>query len=223
MAQTQTSETIPRPAQGGAAKTENGAKAGAGKLSGLKAIPKEKIVMSKTGKIYQLMLVQDFLKSTGGDCAVELVRICIEKKRPVRDEEIGKKLPLKITEIRTILNRLHYRGIACYQKTKNSKTGWYSYTWEIKAPRIAELILEQQTEQIAKLEKGMELEGTYEFYSAGEGLAEYPFEIAAQHDFKDPETGKPLVLLDGKKRVRELEEKLRAMKAEVLELQKILE
>ncbi|GEM_PF-541816 len=193
------------------------------KLSDLKGIPKEKIGMGQTGKIYGLMLVQDFLKSTGGDYAVELVRICVEKKRPVRDEEIGKKLPLKITEIRTILNRLHYRGIACYQKTKNNKTGWYSYTWEIKAPRIAELILEQQAEHIAKLEKGMELEGTYEFYSAGKGLSEYPFEIAAQHDFKDPETGKPLVLLDGKKRMRDLEEKLALMKTEVGELQKILE
>ena len=141
----------------------------------LKAIPKEKSSMGQTGKIYGLMLVQDFLKSTGGDYAVELVRICVEKKRPVRDEEIGKKLPLKITEIRTILNRLHYRGIACYQKTKNNKTGWYSYTWEIKAPRIAELILEQQAENITKLEKQVELAGTYEFYSAGKGLSEYPF------------------------------------------------
>lgn len=192
------------------------------KLSDLKAIPNGKVTMGQASKIYGLMLVQDFLKSTGGDYAVELVRICVEKKRPVRDEEIGKKLPLKITEIRTILNRLHYRGIACYQKTKNNKTGWYSYTWEIKAPRIAELILEQQSEQITKLEKGMELEGTYEFYSAGKGLAEYPFEIAAQHDFKDPETGKPLVLLDGKKRIKELEEKLQIMKTEVGELQKIL-
>lgn len=217
MARTRTAAITQGPAKG-----ENGMAIAFGKLSGLKAIPKEKITMGQSGKIYGLMLVQEFLKSTGGDYAVELVRICVEKKRPVRDEEIGKKLPLKITEIRTILNRLHYRGIACYQKTKNSKTGWYSYTWEIKAPRIAELILEQQAEQMAKLEKGMEFKGTYEFYSAGKDLSEYPFEIAAQHDFKDPETGKPLLLLDSKKRVKELEDKLQIMKAEVNELQKIL-
>ncbi len=192
-------------------------------LSDLKAIRKEKIGMAKPGKIYDLMIVQDFLKSVGGDYALELVRICIEKKRPVRDEEIGKRLPLKITEIRTILNRLHYRGIACYQKTKNNKTGWYSYTWEIKAPRIAELILEQQSEKMGKLERSVQLAGTYEYYSAGKDLAEFPFEIAAQHDFRDPETGKPLVLLDSKKRIKELEQKLEVMKVEVAELQKILE
>ncbi len=178
--------------------------------------------MGHSTKIHELTLVQDFLKVVAGEYAVELVRICIEKNRPVRDEEIGKRLPLKITEIRTILNRLHYRGIACYQKTKNNKTGWYSYTWEIKAPRIAELILEQQSEKIEKLEKGMGLEGTYEFYSAGNGQQEYPFEIAAQYDFKDPETGKPLVLLDSKKRIDEMGEKLGTLKAEVMVLQKIL-
>src|SRR3989344_1215572 len=106
-----------------------------------------------TKKIYEIQMAQEFLKSVGGEYALELVKICDNKKRPVTDEEIGKKLPLKVTEIRTVLNRLHYRGIACYQKTKNPKTGWYSYTWEVKSNRIAELILEGRAEEITKLER----------------------------------------------------------------------
>src|SRR3989344_3900560 len=111
-------------------------------------------------KIHEFVLVQDFLASIAGQEAMELVKICANKRKLVTDEEIGKQLPLKITEIRTILNRLHYRGIACYQKTKNPKTGWYSYTWEIKISRIAELILEGRAEEVTKLGNELEFEGT---------------------------------------------------------------
>jgi len=170
-------------------------------------------------KIYEYELVKNFLLSVGGDCATELVKICTNKKKPVTDEEIGEKLPLKITEIRTILNRLHYRGIACYQKTKNIKTGWYSYTWEIRTPRIAALILEQHVEEITKLEKDVEFEGTHAFFSSGKDGPVYPFEIAAEYDFRCPETGKPLKAIDNKRRVSKLKKKINLMKIEVTDLE----
>ena len=167
-------------------------------------------------------MAQEFLKSVGGEHAIELVKICDNKKRPVTDEEIGKKLPLKVTEIRTVLNRLHYRGIACYQKTKNPKTGWYSYTWEIKNSRIAEILIETHAEDITKLEKDTEFEGTHAFFSAGKGLQEYPFEIAAEYNFKDPESGKPLVAVDNKKRVKDLTKRIDDLKIEMEELRKMI-
>src|SRR3989338_6156097 len=103
--------------------------------------------------IANFLLAQEFLTSIAGPEAVELVQISKKKNKPISDEEIEKKLKVKITEIRATLNRLHYRGIANYQKKRNNKTGWYSYTWEIKTKRVAELILEQQLESIKKLEK----------------------------------------------------------------------
>ena len=180
-------------------------------------MPKE-----KKKKIHEFRIAQEFLKDTAGEHAAELVSICTNKKKPITDEEIGKKLPLKVTEIRTILNRLHYRGIACYQKTKNNQTGWYSYTWEIKNSRIAEIILEKQTEEILKLEKNMEFEGSHAFFSAGKDCQEYPFEIAAEYNFKDPETGKPLKATDNKKRIKNLNKKIEKLKEENRELNKHL-
>ena len=173
-------------------------------------------------EIYEFSLVKEFLKAVAGEYSVELVKICSKKRKPCTDEEIGKKLPLKITEIRTILNRLHYRGIACYQKTKNPKTGWYSYTWEIKISRIAELILEGRAEEVTKLGNELEFEGTHAFFSAGKGMAVYPFEIAAEYDFRCPETGKPLEAVDNKKRVKELTGKIELIIGEVQSLQELL-
>ena len=101
--------------------------------------------------ITDLVLVKDLLDTIGGEEVIQLVKICEKKRKKVTDEEISKKMKKKVTEIRAILNKLHYRGIACYQKSRNQKTGWYNYTWEIKKDRIAEIISEQQVENLEKL------------------------------------------------------------------------
>ena len=171
-------------------------------------------------KIFDFTLTKDFLTKVGGEYAPELVKICSTKGRPITDEEIGKRLPLKITEIRTVLNRLHFRGIASYQKTRNTKTGWYSYTWEINPGRIAELILEEQVQEIGKLEKQTEFEQNYEIFNCKKKCGDFPFEIAAEYLFRCPECGETMNPADTRKRTKDLKKHIETLKNEAVELQK---
>ena len=114
--------------------------------------------------ITNLNLVKSFLDTVGGEDAIKLVKICERKRKDFTDEDVSKQMKMKVTEIRAILNRLHYRGIACYQKSRNQKTGWYNYTWSIKKCRIAELINEQQKENLTKLEEKRDLEADYNLF-----------------------------------------------------------
>lgn len=169
-----------------------------------------------------LPTAQDFLQGVGGKEAFELVRICNNSKKEVTDEEIGKKLPLKITEIRAILNRLHYRGIACYQKTRNQNSGWYNYTWSIKMRRIAELLLEQQAEEIQKLERKRKFEKSYALFSCLKGCNTVPFEIAAEYQFSCPECNQPMNTVDSKKMARDTVKRINQLKKEVKIIEKTL-
>lgn len=173
-------------------------------------------------KILDFTAAKDFLLGVGGDYAAGLVKICERKKESVTDEEISKALGLKVTEVRTILNRLHYRGIASYQKAKNKKTGWCNFTWEINQRRIAELLLEIQEEQLEKLEKKHSIEGTYMFFGCKKNCTNVPFEIAAEYQFKCPECNSSLEEIDNKRKNAELWEKLATIKDEVIELKKYL-
>ncbi len=137
--------------------------------------------MPKPKGFLQLSITEEFLKTVGGDYAVDLVKIWDKKKDDMSDEELALKLNAKITEIRTALNRLHFRGIAGYQKTRNSKTGWYSYTWNIKTSRIAELVMERQAEEIDKIKKRMEFEQNYIYFNCKKGCVAVPFEIATEY------------------------------------------
>ena len=173
-------------------------------------------------KILGLNITKDFLTTVAGPNAPELVKVCIEKNKDITDEEISKKVPLKITEIRTILNQLHYRGIACYNKAKTKRSGWYNYTWNIRTKRIAELLLEQKAEEMEKIEKKQTFEKNYEQFRCGSKCTQFAFEIAAEYKFKCPECGKQMELIDTKKMARENSQKSEIIKKEMEILRKIV-
>lgn len=180
--------------------------------------------MAKTANILSFKLAQEFLANTGGPEAVEVVRICLKKNGKCLDEDIEKEMQskLKITEIRSILNRLHYRGIACYNKTKNKNSGWYTYTWEIKERRIVELILEQQSESLQKLETRARFDNSHEFFACKKICEETPFEIAAQYEFRCPECGEMMQPIDSKQKTKEINDQITLLKTELGAMQKIM-
>ncbi|MCX6798579.1 MAG: hypothetical protein NTW59_00600 [Candidatus Diapherotrites archaeon] len=172
-------------------------------------------------KISEFSLVQGYLTRLSGGLAVGVVKICERKTGSVTDEELAKKLKVKVTEVRTILNRLHYAGIACYKKTKNRKTGWYSYTWAIKPRRVIELLLEEQAKEIEKLESKQRFEKDYTFFICKDRCSTFPFEIAAEYQFKCPACGKTMDLADNEKMAKGRNKQISDLKKEVEELRKI--
>src|SRR3989338_4221899 len=102
-------------------------------------------------KLLENKLVQDFFQRKIGERSTQLMKIYTAGKAPPEDK-ISKKLGIKVTEIRTLLNKMHYWGIADYDKTRNKKTGWYNYDWHINYKRIMELMLQEQEEKLKKLE-----------------------------------------------------------------------
>jgi len=171
-------------------------------------------------EILDLNITKDFLAGIAGKHAPELAKIMVEKNKDLTDEEISKKLPLKITEIRTILNQLHYRGIACYNKAKTKRSGWYNYTWNIRTKRIAELLLEKKVEEQAKMEKKQEMEKNYEIFECANSCSQMVFEIAAEYQFKCPECGKPMNLANGRKISKASSQRIESIKREISVLKK---
>ncbi len=179
--------------------------------------------MGRIKDILSFQITQDFLKNVGGNYATDIVKICLKKNGKCLDEDIEHGMKnLKITEIRSVLNRLHYRGIACYNKVKNKNSGWYTYTWEIKKRRIVELILEQHSEQLQKLERKATFEESHVFFACPKKCEETPFEIAAQYEFRCPECGEMMNPVNMENKNKEIQGHIETLKTELTELQKTL-
>jgi len=162
-----------------------------------------------------ISLVKDLLDTIGGAEAVELAKICEKKRRSFTDEEVAKKMGKKVTEVRAILNKLHFRGIATYQKSRNQKTGWYNYTWDIKKERIAEIVTEQQAETLQKLLDKKSLETDYNFFDCVECAERAPFEAAAEHNFLCPKCGSKMDSASEPRKQKELDEQIKKIQKEL--------
>jgi len=168
-----------------------------------------------------LMLVKDFLETVGGQDALTLVKICEKKKKGFTDEDVSKKMKKKVTEVRATLNRLHYRGIAVYQKSRNQKTGWYNYTWEIKKDRLADLILEKEKENIDKLVQKKAIESDYNHFDCTKCSERMPFEVAAEYNFLCPSCGGQMNSANDPQKHKEIEIKIKKIQEEMAILSKI--
>jgi transcription initiation factor TFIIE subunit alpha len=162
-----------------------------------------------------LKLVNEFLDTLGGKELIDMMKICEKKRKAFTDEDISKKMGIKVTEVRAMLNKLHYRGIACYQKSRNQKTGWFNYTWEIKKDRLADIIINEQREILSKLNEKKSLEGDYNFFDCNNCTERLPFEVAAEYNFMCPSCGGVMDNSNDPKKHKQLEKEIKRIEEEI--------
>ncbi|MEM4662436.1 MAG: hypothetical protein QXM75_00190 [Candidatus Diapherotrites archaeon] len=172
-------------------------------------------------KIYKEQILVDFLQKSAGVGSEKVAAVLWESKRPLKDEKIAEKTGLKVTEVRTILNRLHYRGIVNYEKDRDEKSGWYNYTWYIDKKKLVELIINELCEVAEKLEKERALKENYTLFICKKGCCEVPFEIAAEYNFKCPECGLDMDCLNPRKMQTEINKRISAIRKQIDGLSKI--
>ena len=167
--------------------------------------------------------VQDFLETLGGPEIINMVKLCERKRKCFTDEEVSKKMNLKVTEIRALLNKLHFRGIAIYQKSRNQKTGWYNYTWEISKKRLATIVIEQQQDVLDKLGEKQALEGDYNFFDCNNCNERLPFEVAAEYNFICPSCGGVMDSNNNPQKQKEISKRIVKIESEMVFLNQINE
>lgn len=81
----------------------------------------------------------DIIKSVLGETfSDEHLAVIDQLSEPIYDEDIADKLGIKATIVRTLLNDLHEASLVEYQRTKNKRTGWYTYKWLRREDKITD-------------------------------------------------------------------------------------
>ena len=147
---------------------------------------KKKITM-----ILQDAYIRQSLIGIGGENALAIIRNFYGKHS---DEELAKKLKIKISDVRATLNKLHNEGFVNYNRQKDNETGWYSYSWTLNHERM-EKWANDQTNKI----DGYQEDGE-KYYCPSCGTATITdFEDASAGDFKCAHCERMLEFLDRNK------------------------
>jgi len=89
--------------------------------------------MEKLAEILSRPFIRQLLVDLGGENAIAIIR---NFDRSSSDEDIAKKLKIKISDVRAALNKLHSEGLVVYNRYKDGETGWYSYSWYLNKEKM---------------------------------------------------------------------------------------
>ncbi len=166
-----------------------------------KPTKEQKEEMKKTIGILSDAYVRQVLIEVGGENALAIIRNFYGNHS---DEELAKKLKIKISDVRATLNKLHNEGLVNYIRQKDNETGWYSYSWSLNHERMEKWATDQ-TDKINGFGNGNE----EKYYCPSCGTSTITaFEEAACGDFRCVHCNRMLEFLD-KTKVVELFEKRR--------------
>ena len=167
-----------------------------------KRLQDEKDHLQRVSKILADASVRQNLIGIGGENALAIVRNFYGNHS---DEELAKKLKIKISDVRATLNKLHNEGLVNYIREKDSETGWYSYSWSLNQDRM-EKWATTQSSRLSALSGDAGVE--YYFCPSCGTSSITNFESAANSDFKCERCSRMLEFIDEKKML-ELHEKNR--------------
>jgi transcription factor E len=130
---------------------------------------------------------------SGGEYALEIIRGFTNNSS---DEDMAKKLKIKISDVRATLNKLHSLGIVDYTRHKDSETGWFSYYWFLDTGRMREWV----NKRIAEDHRKMDFSKGEHYYCPGCGGASiHDFVSASDFGFRCPSCSSPLDYLSEEK------------------------
>ncbi len=103
---------------------------------------------------------------------------------PKYDEDVAVDLELKATVVRTLLNDLHENGLVGYQRTKNKKTGWYTYLWVRRDEKVSQYGLKYLDTRLKSLSNQLDDETQTVTFQCD--CMRVPYEAAIEANFRCP-------------------------------------
>lgn len=160
------------------------------------AAPQKKVPPLDHGEISKLLsdrYTRHLVIDSGGEYALEIIRGFANNSS---DEDMAKKLKIKISDVRATLNKLHSLGIVEYTRHKDSETGWFSYYWFLNVARIKDWVSKKMDEEHRKLDFS---NGEHYYCPGCGGASIHDFVSASDFGFKCPTCGSSLDFLSDDK------------------------
>jgi transcription initiation factor TFIIE subunit alpha len=133
--------------------------------------------------------------------------------KEMSDEEIAKRCGLKVSDVRSVLNKLHEYGITTYNRDRDKDTGWFSYNWTVNVIKLYDVLEEKKAKGAQREEEALAYEKSYTFYTCANptcsGSAQrIPESEAVITTYSCNRCGESLKLFDNSSIIKSIEEKL---------------
>ena len=138
------------------------------------------------------------VESMSGDHINVLDRL----RGPKYDEDVAGELKLKATIVRTLLNDLHENSLVEYERTKDKRTGWYTYLWVRREDKIKDYVQNYLKTQLVELNSQLDDETTHVTFQCD--CMRVPYEVAMEASFVCPSCRREYIECDNSQFIDEI-------------------
>lgn len=133
---------------------------------------------------------RQLLIDCGGEHALDIMKAFTKE---LSDDDLAKKLKIKISDVRATLNRLHNLGVVQYNRYKDAETGWFSYFWSLNMDKTRNWVDDQLSRESAPSDISS---SEYYFCPKCGSESVYEFASASDYSFRCPLCNRSLEFVD---------------------------
>jgi transcription initiation factor TFIIE subunit alpha len=129
------------------------------------------------------------------------------------DEELAEKTGINLNTVRHTLYTLYEKRLAEYRRIKNAETGWLTYLWRLRLDQIDDVLYEDMTHVLERLEARERYEEENDFYICKNCGIIFTFNDAIARDFECPHCDEKMDHFDNELLLKALKKRVAAIRA----------
>lgn len=166
--------------------------------------------------------IKAYLEDLAGEEGVEVAKL-LRKMGKVVDSDLAEALEWKPSAVRKVLYKLYEGRAAEYVRDRDPETGYEVFIWSLNLREAVHAIRLRQQQQIEDLSEQLRYEEEHRFYLCERCGTRYLFEEASESDFHCPDDDGTLEFDDNQEVVDQLTETVEAMRADLEEIEAMVE
>ncbi len=136
--------------------------------------------------------------------------------------DVADALKININRLRSILYKFYSKNLVFYRRERDAKKGWYIYHWKFYPLKLIEQIKKEKEEKLKGLEARTQTSLEKQFYQCKGCTVKVEFEQAFINDFKCPNCGNSLELVESRKNENTNKKDINKLKKDIKELSEFL-
>ena len=159
-------------------------------------------------------LVQGVISNTAGEDCIPIYKY-LRGKKNISEFVLAEKLETEINIIRNMLYRMYNNNLVGFIRKKDKQKGWYIYYWTFNAKQVSFLYKSLKKKKVESLRERLKRETGSQFYSCGDSHLRLNFEKATEYNYKCPECGDLVELVDNAKTVKDIQKEIKELEKEL--------